>query len=362
MNKPDLQALLAYWQKALRLLDWRIAVEYVADLRSRDGTPCYGLCFPFADNKTARILVRDPSTPLDDRRNPASLIEETIIHELLHLHFAPFGGRRPAEIAVEEQAVWAIAEALIQRKGTGQELFLARAMIGALAQSQLSALATRRAARRTGMDPLIIAALKAALTAEDPKAAIQALLDQIEAAGGGGDTAPPAGDMAQEAPPDDKRPPMAQAQDKDKPGMCRKDPSPALRPAQAVPSHVELPAEVRAQLAGLDAFKRDFLLDQRGSLLPETQRRWAATQPYDVVKGLLDATPELPTERRSARSSTPTKGAAAGGSSSSGDHIDGVIDRRMGVAREETPAVMVDPNTNKLFITATRPVTVGVLK
>jgi hypothetical protein len=356
--KPDLFALLAYWQKALRLLDWRIAIEYVPDLQSRDGTPCYGLCFPFADNKTAQILVRDPSTPLDDRPDTASRIEETIIHELLHLHFAPFGGRRPAEIAVEEQAVWAIAEALIQRKGTGQELSLVRAMVGALAHSQLSALAARRAARRTPMDPLIIAALKAALTAEDPKAAIQALLDQIEAAGSG--TAPPTEGVAQEAPQDDKKPPMAQAQDK--PGMCHKaPPSPAPR-SMAAPSQSELSGEVRAQLAGLDAFKRDFLMEHKGHLLPETQRRWAATQPYDVVKGLLDATAEPPAERRSARPASPTKGAAAGGSSSSGDHIDGMIDRRMGVAREETPAVMVDPTTNKLFITATRPVTVGVLK
>jgi hypothetical protein len=359
MNTPDLLALLAYWQKALRLLDWRIAIEYVPDLRSRDGTPCYGLCFPFADNKTARILVRDPATPLDDRRSPASIIEETIIHELLHLHFAPFGGRRPAEITVEEQAVWAIAEALISKKGTGQELSLSRAMIGALSHSQLSALAARRAARRTGMDPLIIAALEAALEAEDPKAAIQALLEKIKAAGG--ETAPPAEDMAQAAPDDPQKPPMAQAQGK--PGMCRKGaPSPVVRSASAAPSQVELPAEVRAQLDGLDAFKRDFLLGQKGNLLPETQRRWAATQPYDVVKGLLDATPELPTERRSARPSTPTKGAAAGGSSSSGEYVDGIVDRRMGVAREETPAVMVDPNTNKLFITATRPVTVGVMK
>jgi len=362
--KPDLQALLAHWQEKLRLRDWRIEIAYVPNLRSKDGTLCYGLCRPFADNKQAQIAIRDPSTPLHESRNPTRVVEGTIVHELLHLHFAPFGGRRPAEIVAEEQAVWAITEALMGIDAADDELRLMRAM-GAFAHHQLSALAPERAARRIGMDPLIIAALKAALTADDPKAAIQALLEQIEAAGAGGDTAPPGGDLEPQAPQDDKPPPMAQAQDdKNKPPMCRREPpaSAVSRAASAVSSHVELPGEVRAQLAGLDAFKRDFLLENKGHILPETQRKWAASQPYDVVKGLLDSTPEPAAERRSARPSTPTKGTPAGGSSSSGEHIDSIVDRRMGVAREETPAVMVDPNTNKLFITATRPVTVGVLK
>ena len=33
----------------------------------------------------------------------------------------------------------------------------------------------------------------------------------------------------------------------------------------------------------------------------------------------------------------------------------------MGVARDRTPAVMIDPATNKLFISALLPVTVGVM-
>jgi hypothetical protein len=215
------------------------------------------------------------------------------------------------------------------------------------------------------MDPLIIAALKAALTAEDPKAAIEALLAQLEATGS--DTAPPAGEMAQEAPCDQQQqPPKAQAQGA--PALARRTTLPAqpVQPSQqARPSQStsDVSAEVRAQLAGLDAFKRDFLLEHKGHVLPETQRKWAATQPYEVVKGLLDSTPEPAGERRAARATTPTKGAGnAGGNSSSGEHIDGIVDRQMGVRRDDTPAVMVDPTTNKLFISATRPVTVGVMK
>lgn len=207
---------------------------------------------------------------------------------------------------------------------------------------------------------MFIAALKAALTADDPKTAIQALLDQLEAAGVGGEQSEPTGEVTQAAPPDDQqKQPVVKAQNK--PEMYRKAPVQAPR-AASIPVSIELSGEVRAQLAGLDAFKRDFLLDQRGHLLPETQLKWAAMQSYDVVKGLLDATPEPPAERRSARPTMPTKGAATGGSSSSGEHVDAIVDRRMGVARENTPAVMIDPNTNKMFITATRPVTVGVLK
>ena len=76
--------------------------------------------------------------------------------------------------------------------------------------------------------------------------------------------------------------------------------------------------ELRAAFADLDAFKRDMLLDQRGRVLPETQRRWAASQPYDVVKGLLDATPA---------------NAAA-----------------VDIANDAAPAVMIDPSTRRLFV------------
>src|SRR5262249_7380202 len=119
-------------------------------------------------------------------------------------------------------------------------------------------------------------------------------------------------------------------------------------------------ADVRAALADLDTFKRDLLLDQRGHVLPEAQRRWASGQSFAVVKGLLDATPVPAQEPRAARASTPTRGAGVRRATPADPGVPDV-DRRMGVARERTPAVMIDPATNKLFVSALLPVTVGLL-
>ena len=105
--KPDLAALVTRYQDLLRLRDWRIDVAYKPDLATRDGRPVWGLCYPTVDSRSARIEIRDPSTPpagvsLEDA---AAQVVETVVHELVHLHFAPFGNSSPAEIAAEEQAV-----------------------------------------------------------------------------------------------------------------------------------------------------------------------------------------------------------------------------------------------------------------
>ena len=200
----------------------------------------------------------------------------------------------------------------------------------------------------------LLAALEAAVESGDMKQ-VEALIAKIkEASGSGGDPPPPEPERPQTGPPD-----------KDKAGddkeRGQRSSAPRSRTPQASVS-IELTGlpELRAQLADLDAFKRDMLLDQRGHVLPETQRKWAAGQPYAVVKGLLDATPAAPPEPRAARASTPTRGAGVRGAMSA-DPGASEVDRRMGVARDKTPAVMIDPNTNKLFISAITPVTVGVI-
>ncbi len=145
----DLLAMVDYWQGALRLRDWRIAVRFVPDLCLPDGSIVHALCSPLVDNRTASIEIRDPSTPAPGMSGDA-WVEEAVIHELLHLHFAAFGTREPAAVAAEEQAVWAIAESLIKARGTPQEETLARAMRAALAKA--SAPSRRQQKRRNAVD------------------------------------------------------------------------------------------------------------------------------------------------------------------------------------------------------------------
>ena len=131
MKAPDLPALLAHYQRELRLLDWRVSVSYAPDLADAQGRPVWGLCYPVADNKTARIVIRDPATPPPGASiaTAASTVEETIVHELLHLHFAAFGNVTPAAVAAEENAVWALSGALVAARGTPREGTIARAML-----------------------------------------------------------------------------------------------------------------------------------------------------------------------------------------------------------------------------------------
>ncbi len=192
MKKPDLQLVGSYWQKRLRVPEWRITFKYVRDLCNAAGDKVYGLCAYIVDNKTATIMIRDPETPANAGEDPCAQAEKALIHEISHLLFAPFGASRPAEVAAEEHAVWTFADALYDAKGTPRETHLARSMV-AHAKSVGAKRFAASASRRTGMDiAMFMAALEAALTAEDPKAAIEALLAKVKelSGGGGADTAP----------------------------------------------------------------------------------------------------------------------------------------------------------------------------
>jgi hypothetical protein len=199
---PDLAALVAHYQRELRLLDWRLDVSYAPDLADSRGRPVWGLCYPTVDAKVATIVIRDPSTPPDGATSEqaARQVVETVVHELLHLHFAAFGTSSPAEIAHEEQVVWALAEALINAKDTPAEAMLARAAMVAIDRSTAKVRAAKAQEKENMLDPkLALEGLKI-VTAKDAKGALD-LLGRLLASALGGevppdpeDAPPPAGD------------------------------------------------------------------------------------------------------------------------------------------------------------------------
>ena len=158
MNRPDLAALVTHYQRELRLLDWRVSVSYATDLADSQGRPVWGLCYPVADNKTARIIIRDPSTPPPGATGAraAATVEEALVHEMTHLHFAAFGNVTPAAIAAEEQAVWALSGALVAARGTPREGVIARAML-----AHVPASTRGRPSARVTLDASTVAALAA---------------------------------------------------------------------------------------------------------------------------------------------------------------------------------------------------------
>lgn len=281
----SVEALLAFWQPVLRVADWHVLVQLDAKLEA------YGVCQPDYTYKRALITLRDPAAPL-----PGYDLEETLVHELVHLHFAAFDtqGGSPERTA-EEQAVESLMRALIQLKRSGapvEELrSLARTGIAGARARARQITPAPRAGRRKRMDiKMFLAALKAALTAEDPKAAIEALVQEVEGMAGGEELPASEGDPPMAGEGGDDKPPMAGEGEggDDKPPYQRK-PGTARAPARQAPTGDD---RLQAGLKQLDETRRDLLLDKEGHRLSEGQLRWAKTQSYQTVKGLLDASPE----------------------------------------------------------------------
>lgn len=105
------------WQRKLRLQDWNISVHLVR-LNEMPDQDAIGAIFPHIERKDARMFLLSPiDVPLlaagflNDEEINYSL---TIVHELLHLHMAPFTKNADAaSIESEEIAVNAISRCII---------------------------------------------------------------------------------------------------------------------------------------------------------------------------------------------------------------------------------------------------------
>jgi hypothetical protein len=108
----ELQEKLVEWQKRLRLQDWLITTRIA---RNKDvSANSQGHCSWVINKKMATILILDPIDYPTDTMFKQDM-EQTLVHELLHLHFAPFDDETdtPKEVAIE-QAVDCIAYGLVQ--------------------------------------------------------------------------------------------------------------------------------------------------------------------------------------------------------------------------------------------------------
>lgn len=118
MTQKQLEVLLAEWQAALRLLDWTISARFVRDGELDGGAIAQCKCT--IERKIATIKILRPGRGPDDSPHPRDP-ESDLIHELLHVHFAPFepqSWESPKGVAME-QAIDLIAEALVRLKRAG---------------------------------------------------------------------------------------------------------------------------------------------------------------------------------------------------------------------------------------------------
>lgn len=108
-SERDASDCVQYWQRQLRLSDWVVEVKI---LRGRDmsGPGRAAECNYHLESKSATIHLLDPVD-----QHPLSLTtdrdhEICIVHELLHLHVAPFDPQpdtlqqKMSEVAIESTA------------------------------------------------------------------------------------------------------------------------------------------------------------------------------------------------------------------------------------------------------------------
>lgn len=114
-TRDELRQLCAEWQKILRLQDWDVVVQ-VSRRDDTFGHTNTGQVRYQLGLKQALIKIIDPIDYPTNVIYPQDM-ETTLVHELLHLHFAPFDADddTPAGTA-QEQAIEAIAKGLVSLK------------------------------------------------------------------------------------------------------------------------------------------------------------------------------------------------------------------------------------------------------
>ena len=114
MMIEELRDRCAVWQQRLRLQDWDVSVEFkrLVDLeRNTRAAECEYMWIL----KVAKISLVDPV----DASHTSHWLkqvdqEKSLVHELLHLHFAPFQAAKDSDAeADQELAIEMIAEALV---------------------------------------------------------------------------------------------------------------------------------------------------------------------------------------------------------------------------------------------------------
>lgn len=225
---------------------------------------------------------------------PNESIEATIAHELTHAALSPL-----THLIEYSDAARTIEEQIVERLGnmlaklSKSSPIMARSIIGAfknprtcsnIIRARVSTFATRYNSRGTSMDiKMFLAALKAALTAEDPKAAIESLVSEVEAMGSGepdGDEAPAVGKDAQ---PQDKPGDSAGAE-----AMAYRGKAQNLRAREAA-SEIELIARDERQLAKerIVARLREALPEDHSGL-PAIEKKIMAARDYQSAKDMAE--------------------------------------------------------------------------
>ena len=115
MTLEELENLCWEWQVRLRLQDWDVKLRF-ARAYEIDGADARNV---FQRNyKTSSIKIVS-AEDIDPSRLHQPDVEQSLVHELLHLHFASIDNFSGAELVIFEQAIDLIAWGLVNAKRGG---------------------------------------------------------------------------------------------------------------------------------------------------------------------------------------------------------------------------------------------------
>ena len=121
IDQAQLQQWCEKWQKILRLRDWDVKIQLARGFKLTDKQ---GDVEWSKSQKTAAIRILEPVDYSPDLLTPQDA-EQCVVHELLHLHFAPVDKFEGVEDMLLEQAIDSIAWALVKCDRAGAALPLA---------------------------------------------------------------------------------------------------------------------------------------------------------------------------------------------------------------------------------------------
>ena len=112
MTQRRLEAIAKRWQSALKLSDWEVIVK-LTRAKNMTRQDSMGVCNHTLTKRIAYIEIMNPRDYTPDYLDHD--IERTVVHELLHCHFAPFEAKTgtPEDMA-QEQTIHAISTTLVE--------------------------------------------------------------------------------------------------------------------------------------------------------------------------------------------------------------------------------------------------------
>lgn len=114
-NQQALDRAVALWQKRLRLQDWDITASVIRAADFGRFGMC-GACDPDVRNMEVEVMLLDPADYDEHYLDPNYDMEETLVHEMLHIKMARLVKQLPEGTSddEEETLVKQLARSLVE--------------------------------------------------------------------------------------------------------------------------------------------------------------------------------------------------------------------------------------------------------